>query len=97
MKLSEDEVLHVARLARLRLDRDEVARFRKELSAVLAYMDMLGEIPDGGGQPYIHVHAGMNAMRDDVLDPSLEIGEVLRNAPGVHGGSFEVPRVIDED
>ncbi|HPI93339.1 MAG TPA: Asp-tRNA(Asn)/Glu-tRNA(Gln) amidotransferase subunit GatC [Deltaproteobacteria bacterium] len=97
MKLSEEEVLHVARLARLRLDRDEVARFRKELSAILDYMDMLGEIPDHGGQPYIHVHAGMNAMRNDVLAPSLEIGEVLRNAPGVHGGSFEVPRVIDED
>ena len=57
MKLSQDDVLHVARLARLRVNKDEVARFCRDLSSVLAYMDMLKEVDTGDWrQPYTCRH-----------------------------------------
>lgn len=97
MSLSEDDVLHAARLARLRLTHEEAARLVRDLGAVLAYMDMLGEIDTQGVVPTFHAHSRTNALREDSLAPSLEVHEALGNAPCIHGVSFEVPRIIEED
>ena len=97
MKLSQDDVLHVARLARLRVNKDEVARFCRDLSSILAYMDMLREVDTGDVEATVHVQALVNVYREDAPGPSLDVGEALRNAPRVHGNAFEVPLVMDED
>jgi len=97
LKLSEYEVLHVARLARLTLNQDEVARLRKDLSSILDYMDMLGEVDTGSIEPTIHVHARINALRPDEMAASLEIKDALVNAPCVHEHAFEVPMVVSEE
>jgi len=99
LKLSQDDVLHVARLARLRVNKDEVARFCRDLSSVLAYMDMLREVDTGDVEATVHVQALVNVYREDAPRPSLalDVGEALRNAPRVHGNAFEVPLVMDED
>lgn len=97
MKLSENDVLHVARLARLKVDHDERERLRKELSTILAYMDVLREVDTGGIEPTVHVHSRTNALREDTALPSLDIEDALVNAPCVHGHAFEVPKVIEED
>ena len=97
MRLSENEVLHVARLARLKFDHEGAARLRKELSTILDYMDMLGEVDTGDMDVIIHVHARTNALREDATASSLDIGDALGNAPCVHDAAFEVPMVIEED
>ncbi len=96
MRLSVDDVLHCARLARLRLDPGEIERFRQELSSVLDYMDLLGDIDTRGIEPTVHVHALTNALREDVVEPSMPREEALRCAPCVHEGAFDVPMVIEE-
>ena len=97
MKLSEREVLDVARLARLRLSEGEVTRYLHELDSILTYMDMLGEVDTAGIEPTVHVHPVTNALRPDLGVPSQDIADALGNAPVVHGNAFEVPRVIEED
>lgn len=97
MNLSENDVIHVARLARLKVDHDERERLRKELSSILAYMDMLREVDTGGIEPTVHVHPRTNALREDAAHSSLDIEDALVNAPCVHGHAFEVPKVIDEE
>ena len=89
----------MARLARLRVNKDEVARFGRDLSAVRAYMDMLREVDTGDVEATVHVQALVNVYREDAPGPSLalDVGEALRNAPRVHGNAFEVPLVMDED
>ncbi|HQI82268.1 MAG TPA: Asp-tRNA(Asn)/Glu-tRNA(Gln) amidotransferase subunit GatC [Deltaproteobacteria bacterium] len=96
MRLTADDVLHSARLARLRLDPGEVEQFRRELSSILDYMDLLGDIDTRGIEPTVHVHALTNALREDVAGPSMPREEALRGAPSVHEGSFDVPMVIEE-
>ncbi len=96
MRLSADDVLHCARLARLRLNPGEIEQFRRELSSILDYMDLLGVIDTQGIEPTVHVHALTNALREDDVGPSMPREEALRNAPCDHDGAFDVPMVIDE-
>jgi aspartyl-tRNA(Asn)/glutamyl-tRNA(Gln) amidotransferase subunit C len=95
VKITESEVLHVARLARLTLDPEELAKFQKELSSILDYMDMLQEIDTKGIEPIFHAHSITNALRDDAVIQSQPSSDALRNAPMVHDELFIVPKVIE--
>ena len=90
--LSRDQVLHVARLARLELSEDELDRMAGELSGVLDHIEKIGELGDlEGVPPTSHVVAVENALRADEPRPSLPREVALGAAPdGVEGG-FRVP------
>jgi aspartyl-tRNA(Asn)/glutamyl-tRNA(Gln) amidotransferase subunit C len=89
--IDRDQVLHVARLARLELTDDEVARMSDELSAVLGHIEKIGELDLDGVKPTTHVVEVSNALRPDVVDPSLPRDVALANAPAVADGGFRVP------
>ena len=92
MSLSRDQVLHVARLARLELTDEEVERFGEELSKVLDHVetiDQLGDLDDV--EPTSHVVAVENALRADEPTPSLPQAEALAAAPDAAQGGFRVP------
>ena len=92
MSLSRDQVLHVARLARLDLTGDEVERFGTELSKVLDHIETIGEL--GAMEdvaPTSHVVAVENALRADEPAPSLPRDVALAAAPDAAMGGFRVP------
>ena len=95
MKITDAEVLHVADLARIRLDEDEVRKFSGELNAILEYMDMLNELDTSGVKPTHHPLPVINAMRDDVERECLPLSDVLLNAPEHKDGLIVVPKVIE--
>jgi len=89
--IDREQVLHVARLARLELTDDEVQRMSQELSAVLDHIQVISELDLDGVPPTTHVVEVSNALRPDVVTPSLAPEIALANAPAVAGGGFRVP------
>jgi len=90
--LSRDQVLHVARLARLELSDDEVERFGGELSKVLDHIETIAELGDlADVEPTSHVVAIENVLRADEPRPSLPPEQALESAPDPALGGFRVP------
>ena len=93
MAISRDEVLHVARLARLALSDEEVGRFQEQLSAILEAVGKVGELDLADVPPTSHPLDLMNVLAEDVPQPSLPREQALANAPDPEGGFFGVPPV----
>jgi aspartyl-tRNA(Asn)/glutamyl-tRNA(Gln) amidotransferase subunit C len=90
--LSRDQVLHVARLARLELTEDEIERLSGELSKVLDHIETISELGDlADVEPTSHVVTVENALRADEPRPSLPVEVALESAPDPAPGGFRVP------
>ena len=89
--IDRDQVLHVAKLARLELSDDEVERMAKELSGILEHVDRISELDLEGVEPTSHVVELENVLRADVPLPSLDRDAALANAPDPSDGAFRVP------
>jgi aspartyl-tRNA(Asn)/glutamyl-tRNA(Gln) amidotransferase subunit C len=89
--IDREQVLHVARLARLRLSDEEVERMSAELSGILDHIEKIGELDLEGVPPTSHVVEVTNALRADEPRPSWPREEVLAAAPAVADDGFEVP------
>ncbi len=94
MALTREEVLHVAKLARLSLDMGEVDLFTRQLNDILAYVEKLQEVDTAGVPPMAHAVPVLNVFREDEVTPGLSRDEALANAPATEGGTFVVPRII---
>ena len=89
------DVQQVAALARLSLSEPEAATLTSQLDHILAYVRQLQAIPTDGVKPTSHVLELSNITRQDQLQPSVPVDEVLRLAPARHNGLFKVPKIID--
>jgi aspartyl-tRNA(Asn)/glutamyl-tRNA(Gln) amidotransferase subunit C len=90
--LSRDQVLHVARLARLELSEEEQRRMSEELSKVLDHIEKIAELGDlEGVEPTSHVVAVENVLRADEPRPSLPVEIALQGAPEPDMSGFRVP------
>jgi aspartyl-tRNA(Asn)/glutamyl-tRNA(Gln) amidotransferase subunit C len=89
--IDRDQVLHVARLARLRLSDEELERMPAELSKILEHVERMDQLDLEGVEPTSHVVALENVLREDVPRPSLPRERALAGAPDVAGGGFRVP------
>jgi aspartyl-tRNA(Asn)/glutamyl-tRNA(Gln) amidotransferase subunit C len=89
--IDREQVLHVARLARLSLSDDEVQRMAGELSSVLGHIEKIAELDLDGVPPTSHVVDVPNALRPDEPRPPLPRDVVLAAAPAVADGGFLVP------
>lgn len=96
MALTSAEVAHVARLARLSLDADELERMRGQLSTILAYIELLQEVDVTGVAPTSQVTGLATIMRPDAVTEGLRREEVLANAPDTREGMFRVKGVFDD-
>ena len=94
-RISPAEVEHVARLARLRLSPDETERMRRELDAILGYIDKLSRLDTADVPPTSHAVPLTNVMREDAPRPSFPREDMLGNAPDRSGDLFRVPRIIE--
>jgi aspartyl-tRNA(Asn)/glutamyl-tRNA(Gln) amidotransferase subunit C len=95
-RLSRQDVLHVARLARLTLTDEEVELFTDQLAAVLAHAADVAALDTSGVPPTAHPLPLQNVFRDDEVRPSLDRDEVLAQAPAAEEGRFRVPRILGE-
>ncbi len=93
--ITEEEVEHVAHLARLALSGAERRRFTEQLRAILDYMQQLNEVPTQGVEPTAHVLDLVNVFREDVVHQTLTVEEALANAPEQAHQYFVVPRVVE--
>jgi aspartyl-tRNA(Asn)/glutamyl-tRNA(Gln) amidotransferase subunit C len=91
VSIDREQVLHVARLARLELTEEEVGRMATELSSVLGHIETISELQLDGVPPTTHVVEVENALRPDEPRPCLPREVALANAPAVQDGGFLVP------
>jgi aspartyl-tRNA(Asn)/glutamyl-tRNA(Gln) amidotransferase subunit C len=95
VKITKDEVEHVAHLARLEFTEEEKDRFTFQLNNILTYIDMLNRIDTADVEPVSHAIALNNAFREDCVGKSLSHEQSLANAPEAWEPFFKVPRVIE--
>ena len=91
MEIGRDEVLHVAKLARLALSEEEIEKFGAQLSAILAAVGKVGELDLEGVPPTSHPLDLINVLAEDEPAPCLSREEALANAPDPESGFFGVP------
>jgi aspartyl-tRNA(Asn)/glutamyl-tRNA(Gln) amidotransferase subunit C len=89
--IDREQVLHVARLARLRLSEDEVERMSSELSSVLDHIEKINELDLEEVQPTSHVVEIENVLRPDEPRPSWPRERILESAPDAAQDGFRVP------
>ncbi len=95
MKLTVEQVRHVATLARLSLTAEEEERYATQLSAILDAVEALRELDTEGVEPTAYAAFGESLLRDDVVRESLGAERAVANAPDTSGTSFAVPKVIE--
>lgn len=96
MALSDDDVRHVAALARLALTDEEVTALAPELSAILAYAEQVQEVARPDVPPTGHAYPLTNVLAADEPRPSLAPEVAIAGAPQAEDGRFRVPRIVAE-
>ena len=94
---SREEVLHIAKLARLDLSEDEVKRYQEQLGRVLEYVRDLQEVPTEGEAMVKHVPRDAVAFRGDKVLPFAATRALLENAPALDGDGFLIPTVVEHE
>ncbi len=95
-RISRDDVAHVAGLARLSLDDEELERFTDQLATVLDHAADVAALDTSGVPPTAHPLPLANVLRPDTAVPGLDRDEVLAQAPAAEDGRFRVPRILGE-
>jgi len=96
MSLSREQVLHIARLARVGVEDEEVERFAHQLSDILDYFERLSAVDTADVPPTAHTLPLHNVWRDDQPELCLDPEAVMANAPQREGGLFRVKAILDE-
>ncbi|MDD5031485.1 MAG: Asp-tRNA(Asn)/Glu-tRNA(Gln) amidotransferase subunit GatC [Patescibacteria group bacterium] len=99
MKLSKEEIKHIADLARLELTEAELKKYGSQLSEVLTYIDQLKEVDTIDIEPTAQITGLENALREDVKEDwdKREVEEALSQAPNLEDGQIKVKRVLDNN
>ena len=94
-KLTRDDVLKLAGLAKLELSEDEVNKFTLEISEILGYVDQLQAVDVEGLEPTYQLTGLSNVMRpDEIVDYKIERSELMKNLPAEEDGQIKVKRVL---
>ena len=94
MKISKEEVLYVADLARLDLDAESIEKFAGQIDEILGYIEKLNQVDTAGIKPTSHAIFLTNAFREDKQREHLDRDRVLANAPEREDGCFVVPKIV---
>ena len=95
MRLTDEEVRHVAALARVAMTDDEVELMRSQLSNILDHVDVLNQVDTEGVEPTGHSVDVTSVMRDDNVSESAQLEDVLANAPSTHDDFIRVKAVLE--
>lgn len=91
------DIDHVAKLAKLKLSKEEKETFEPQLKEVLGYISQLEKVDTEKVEPIGHITGQMNVTREDEARPSLSQDDALANAPKTHNGFFQVDAVFREN
>ena len=97
MKLSREEVLHIAALCKLGMTEGDIVKFQEQLSNILENFEVLKQVNTEGVAPTAQPNALCNVLKEDCERPSLTPDEVLANAPRREGDFFRIRAVLEED
>lgn len=97
MAVTKKEVEQIAELARLQLDESELEDYTIQLNKILEYVEKLNELDTENVKPLSHPIEGENVFREDIVEPSVDREEALKNAPSKDDEFFKVPKVIGGD
>lgn len=95
-KISEDQVKHVAELAKLKIADDQLPYFTTQLDQIIGLFETLSEVDTDGVEPTSSVTDQINVMRDDIAEDWHQRQALLDNAPDTADGYIRVPTIIDE-
>ncbi len=95
MSVNEEQVRHVAKLARLSISDEQAAKMVPELNNILDWVEQLGEVETDGVEPLTAVIDNQLRLRDDEVTDGDCRDDVLANAPDAQHGFFAVPKVIE--
>ncbi len=95
MKISKEEVLHVASLARLKFSDTDAEKLEADMAEIINFADTLSELDTSDIVPTAHAIPMQNAFRADEIKPSFERREILKNAPDFDEEGFIVPKVVE--
>lgn len=93
--LTTEDVLKIAKLARLKLTDSEIEPLKNDLNSILKYIEKLGTVDTSQILPTSHVLDIVSVMREDISVKGLETEEVFKNAPSSEYDHFKVPKIID--
>jgi aspartyl-tRNA(Asn)/glutamyl-tRNA(Gln) amidotransferase subunit C len=94
MRLSREDVKHIALLSRLHLSNEEIDLFSNQLSKILDFVEKLNELNTEGIDPKFQIIPPENVLREDVVGLSLSKEKTMLNAPETDGNYFIVPKVV---
>lgn len=94
-RIQEEQVKHVANLARLAITDEEAKMFTEQLDKIITFAEQLNELDTTGVKPTTHVLDMKNVLREDKASKGLPIEEVLKNAPDHEDGQIRVPSIIE--
>mgnify|MGYP001791458301 CR=1 FL=1 len=93
--VSHDDVKYVARLARLRVEEDDLEMYSGQLSSILNHIDKISELDLADVEPTSHVLKLSNIFREDVSRPGISKENALANGPSVENDAFRVPAILE--
>ena len=96
IRIDQEQVKKVAKLARLELTGAEVEEFSGQLSEVLDYVEKMNELDTRDVEPLAHCLPVSNVFREDFVRPSLGSDKAMANAPDSDGYFFKVPKILDD-
>jgi len=94
MSVTKDDVKHIAKLAKLEFNDEEMVKYTEDLNKILEYVDKLNELDTENIEPLSHPIEGSNVFREDSLRISVSTEDALKNAPESTHKYFKVPKVI---
>ncbi|MCK5456255.1 MAG: Asp-tRNA(Asn)/Glu-tRNA(Gln) amidotransferase subunit GatC [Melioribacteraceae bacterium] len=94
MSVTKKDVEHIAKLAKLEFNDDEITNYTDDLNKILEYVDKLNELDTENVEPLYHPIEGSNVFREDKLKESVDTEDALKNAPESTHEYFKVPKVI---
>jgi len=97
MAISEEQVRHVAMLARLTLTEQQISDYGRDLNSILGHIDTIGQLDLKGVEPTAHPLDSVNVMRADEVRPGLSQAAALKNAPDSDGQAFVIPQIIGSE
>ncbi len=96
MSLTREEVLKVAKLAKLEFDEEKIKEYQSQLNDILGYIDILNEVDTSEVEPLVYINEEINNFREEERKKSVSLEKALLNAPEVAESAIVVPKVIGE-
>lgn len=94
MKITKEDVEHIAKLAKLHFEPEGIEKMQNEMNKILEYIEKLNELDTSKVEPLSHVIDLKNVFREDVVNQVYSTEELLKNAPSKTEKFFRVPKVI---